>query len=154
MAASPRWRKRNLFLFCDFFWIGHHHHRRWHNAYLRVILTILVITAAPWAQAQTPAPTKVTKADAQTVLKIISSDKAKTRIYCHMARFGDQMEQANEKGDSKKFDQLFQRMYELGKKLGPEYAALIDGLQDIDPVSEVGQEISSTLDALDNLCGG
>jgi hypothetical protein len=46
------------------------------------------------------------------------------------------------------------RMYELGKKLGPEYAALIDGLQDIDPESEVGQEISSTLDALDNLCGG
>ena len=36
-------------------------------------------------------PTKVTKADAQKVLKIISSDKAKTRIYCQMARFGDQM---------------------------------------------------------------
>ena len=45
-------------------------------------------------------------------------------------------------------------MYELGKKLGPEYAALIDEFQDIDPVSEVGQEISPTLDALDNLCGG
>jgi hypothetical protein len=42
----------------------------------------------------------------------------------------------------------------LGKKLGPEYAALIDGLQDIDPQSEVGLAISSTLDALDNLCGG
>ena len=40
------------------------------------------------------------------------------------------------------------------KKLGPEYTALIDGLQDTDPESEVGQEISSTLDALDNLCGG
>ena len=105
---------------------------------------------AAWSQ-QSP---KVTKADAQKVLMIISSDKAKTRIYCQMARLGDQMQQANEQGDSKKFDQLFQRMYELGKKLGPEYAALIDGLQDIDPQSEVGQEISSTLDALDNLCGG
>jgi hypothetical protein len=96
----------------------------------------------------------VTKADAQKVLKIISSNKAKTRIYCEMAKIGHQMEQANETGDAKKFDALFQRMYELGKKLGPEYAALIDGLQDIDPESEVGQEISSTLDALDNLCGG
>ena len=122
---------------------------------LRLILTILVVAAAmPCAQAQKPTPAKVTKADAQRVLKIISSDKVKTRIYCQMARLGDQMEQANEKGDSKKFDQLFQNMYELGKKLGPEYAALIDGLQDIDPESEVGQEISSTLDALDNLCGG
>ena len=64
------------------------------------------------------------------------------------------MEQANETGDSEKFDALLQRVYELGKKLGPEYAALVDGLQDIDPQSEVGQEISSTLDALDNLCGG
>jgi hypothetical protein len=42
----------------------------------------------------------------------------------------------------------------LEKKLGPEYAALMVGFQDIDPQSEVGQEISSTLDALDNLCGG
>jgi hypothetical protein len=122
---------------------------------LRLIVTILVIAAAPiCAQAQKPTPTKVTKADAQRVLRIISSDKVKTRIYCEMAELGNQMEQANETGDSKEFNALFQRMYELGKKLGSEYAALIDGLQDIDPESEVGQEISSTLDALDNLCGG
>ena len=122
---------------------------------LRLIVTILVIAAAPiCAQAQKPTPAKVTKADAQKVLRIISSDKVKTRIYCEMAELGNQMEQANETGDSKKFDALFQRMYELGKKLGSEYAALIDELQDIDPESEVGQEISSTLDALDNLCGG
>jgi hypothetical protein len=97
---------------------------------LRLIVTILVIAAAPvCAQAQKPTPAKVTKADAQKVLKIISSDKAKTRIYCQMAKLGDQMEQANETGDSKKFDRLFQRIYELGKKLGPEYAALVDGLR-------------------------
>jgi ABC-type transporter MlaC component len=122
---------------------------------LKLIVTILVIAAAPiCAQAQKLTPVRVTKADAQKVLKIISSDKAKTRIYCEIAELGDQMEQANEKGDAKKFDELFQKMYELGKTLGPEYAALIDGLQDIDPESDVGREISSTLDALDNLCGG
>jgi hypothetical protein len=122
---------------------------------LRLTVTILVFAAAPaYAQAQNPTPAKVTKTDAQNVLRIISGDKAKTRIYCQMAKLGNQMEQANEMGDAKKFDALFQRMYELGKKLGPEYAALIDGLQEIDPESEVGQEISSTLDALDNLCRG
>jgi len=140
------------FLFCDFFWIRHPHRRRL-NVNLRLIVTILVI-APICAQAQRPTPAKVTKADAQKVLKIISSDKVKTRIYCQMAKIGRRIEQANEMGDAKKFDALFQRLYELGKKLGPEYAALIDGLQDIDPESEVGQEISSTLDALDNLCGG
>ena len=153
MATSPRSRRRNLFLFCDFFRIWHHH-RRWHSADLRVIVTILVIAAAPYARAQTPTPTQVTKADAQRVLKIISGDRAKTRVYCQMAKLGDQMEQANEKGDSKKFDKLFQKMYELGQKLGPEYAAMIDGLKGIDPESEVGHEISSTLDALDSLCRG
>jgi hypothetical protein len=154
MLTSPRSRKRNLFLFCDFFWIAGHD-RKWHNGNLRVILTtFFLIAAVPCVQAQTSAPPQVTKSDAQKVFKIISGDKAKTRVYCQMARLGHQMEQANETGDSKKFDALFQRMYELGKKLGPEYAALVDGLQDIDPQSEVGQEISSTLDALDNLCGG
>jgi hypothetical protein len=122
---------------------------------LRLIATILVIAVAPiCAQAQKPTPAKVTKVAAQKVFKIISSDKSKTRIYCEMGKLGDQMQQANETGDSKKFDQLFQRIYELGKKLGPEYTALIEGLQDTDPESEVGHEISSTLDALDNLCGG
>ena len=152
MATSPRWRRLMGFLFCDFFWIRHPHRRRL-NVNLRLIVTILVI-APICAQAQRPTPAKVTKADAQKVLKIISSNKAKTRIYCEMAKLGDQMEQANETGDAKNFDALFQKMYQLGKKLGPEYVALIDGLQDIDPQSEVGQEISSTLNALDNLCGG
>ena len=45
-------------------------------------------------------------------------------------------------------------MGELQKKLGPEYAALMDGFQDIDLGSEVGQEISSMFAALDGLCGG
>ena len=154
MAPPPGWRRRNGFLFCDFFWIRHPRRSRL-NVYLRLVVTILVIAAAPvWAQAQKSTPAKVTKTDAQKVLKIIGSDKAKTRIDCQMAKLGHQTEQANETGDSKKFDALFQKMYELGKKLGPEYAALVDGLQDIDPQSEVGQAISSTLDALDNLCGG
>jgi len=40
----------------------------------------------------------------------------------------------------------------LGKKLGPEYNALMDGLQDIDPETEIGQEIESVLLDLDRLC--
>ena len=122
---------------------------------LRLIVTILVIAAAPvWTLAQNSTPVKVSKMDAQNVLKINSVDTTKTRNYCQRANLGRQMEQANETGDSEKFEALLQRVYELGKKLGPEYAALVDGLQDIDPQSEVGQEISSTLDALDILCGG
>ena len=35
-----------------------------------------------------------------------------------------------------------------------DYAALMDGLQDINPESKVGQEIESVLIGLDRLCGG
>jgi DNA repair ATPase RecN len=114
---------------------------------LKLVIAILVIIALPIAQAQKPTL-------AQKVLTIISGDKAKTRVYCDMAMLGEQMEQANENGDSNKFDELFQKISELEKQLGPEYAALIDGLQDIDPRSEEGQEIQTTLDALDSLCRG
>ena len=92
---------------------------------LRLIVTILVIAAVPvCAQAQKPSAAKVTKADAQKVVKIIRGDKAKTRIYCDMAKIGAQILQANEQ-DPKQSDELSQKLLELGKKLGPEYAALI-----------------------------
>src|SRR5262249_36376641 len=75
------------------------------------------------------------------------------QAYCEIAKLGDQMEQANEKRDSKKFDELARKMDELAKTLGAEYAALMDGLPDIDPGSEDGKEIASTFDELDKLCG-
>src|SRR5262245_7994066 len=119
---------------------------------LKLIVAISVLAAAP-SDAWTQQPAKVTKADAQRVLKIIQSDKTKTQIYCEMAKIGSQLERLNEPTDSKKFAELTQKMDEMEKRLGPEYGALIDGLQDIDPRSEVGQEVSSTLTALDLLCG-
>ena len=120
---------------------------------LKLIVAILVIAAVPvCAQAQTPSAAKVTKADAQKVLKIISDDKAKTQTYCDILTLGVEIEEADQNKDAKKTDELNQKMDELTKKLGPEYVALMDGLQDINPNSQVGQEIGSTLSALDKLC--
>ena len=116
---------------------------------LKLIVAISVIAvASELAQAQPPSAAKVTKADAQNVLKIISGDKVKTQIYCDMAKLDDQMEEA----DEKKVLELSQKMDELAKKLGPEYVSLMDGLQDINPDSQVSQEIGSVLEALDKLC--
>jgi hypothetical protein len=120
---------------------------------LKLTVAILVIAAAPvCAQAQAPSAAKVTKADAQNVIKIISGDKAKTRIYCDIAKLGAQIEQADH--DTKKTDELYRRMDELGTQLGPEYVTLMDGLQEIDPNSPDGQEINSMLGTLDKLCAG
>jgi hypothetical protein len=115
----------------------------------------LVIAVAPvCAQAQKPSGAKVTKVDAQKVVKIISGNKAKMQTYCDMTKLGEQIERANDKKDNKMVNELSQKLAALVEKLGPEYVALMDGLQDIDPESEVGQEIESVLLGLDDLCGG
>jgi len=117
------------------------------------MIVILVVAAVPvCAQGQKQSVTKVTKRDAQKVVTIISGDKAKTQTYCDMAKLGEQIEQANDKKDNKSVNELSQKLLELGPKLGPEYAALMDGLQDIDPETEEGQEIESALEVLDKLC--
>ena len=115
-------------------------------------VAILVIAVPVCAQAQPPSAAKVTKADAQNVIEIIKGDRAKTQTYCDMAKLGDQIEQAEEKKDTKKIDELYRQMDELTTKLGPEYVALMDGLQEIDTGSEDGQEIDLMLEALDKLC--
>ena len=121
---------------------------------LKSIVAILTIAAVPVsAQAQKPSSAKLTKADAQNVFKIISGNKAKTQTFCDIGKLGDQMEQANAKRDSKKVEELSLKADEFGKQLGPEYATLMDGIQGVDPESEDGQEIGSTLQALDKLCG-
>ena len=122
---------------------------------LKLIVAILVIAAVPvYAQAQKSSVAKVTKADAQRVLEIISSDKAKIQTYCDMNKLGEQIEQANEKNNNNMVNKLSEKLEALGEKLGPEYTALMDGLPDIDLDSEVGQEIESVLLSLDRLCMG
>ena len=117
---------------------------------LKLIVAMLMIVAGPsCAQAQ---PTPVTKTEVQNVFKIISEDKAKTKAFCEIGKLGDEMEQANAKRDSKKVDELALKADELGKQLGAEYTALMDRIENVDPESEVGLEIRSTIQAFDKLC--
>jgi hypothetical protein len=120
---------------------------------LKLIVATLAIAAVPvCAQAQKPSAAKVTKADVQKVVKIISGDKAKTQTYCDIGKLNAQIEEANEKKDTKKADALAEQVDALGKKLGPEYAALMDGLEDVDPESEDGKQIGLMFEPLDKLC--
>src|ERR1700751_5333140 len=122
----------------------------------KLIVAVLAIAAAPMcAQAQAPSAPKTSKpakaapaapattaAAAQKVVKTISGDKAKTQTYCDIGKLGDQIEDAEQKKDMKKIDELNQKMDELATKLGPEYVALMGDLQEIDPNSKDAEEIS------------
>ena len=119
---------------------------------LKLIVAVLVIAAVPMcAQAQKPSGAKVTtKADVQKVFKIISGNKTKTQTYCAIIKLASQITEGSEQNT----DELYQKIEQLVPKLGREYVALMDAIQDIEQDSEVGQEINSMLDALYNLCGG
>jgi len=119
----------------------------------KLIVAVFVIAAVPvYAQAQKPSTAKVTTADVQKVVTLISGDKAKTQTYCDIGKLNEQIEEANEKKDIKKTEELSQQIDALGKKLGPEYAALMDGLQEVDPESEDGKKIGLMFEPLDKLC--
>ena len=133
---------------------------------LKLIVAALVVAAMPMcAQAQSSNPPKPSKpakaapaapvskvAAAQRVVKTISGDKTKTETYCDIGKLSQQIEEAEQKNDMKKIDELNKRMDELATKLGPEYVALMGELEDIDPSSKEGQDVSSALGGLDKLC--
>jgi mevalonate kinase len=119
---------------------------------LKLIVAILAIAfVSVCAQAQQPSGAKV-KTDVQNVVKIISGDKAKTQTYCQIDELSDQVTQAAQKKDDKKVEELSRKIDELEGRLGPEYLALAKELEEVDPNSQDGQQISSAIDALDRLC--
>ena len=130
----------------------------------KLIVAVLAIAAVPvCAQAQAPSPPKPSKpakaaprqttaAAAQKVDKTISGDKAKTQTYCDIGKLGSQIEDAEQKKDMNKIDELNKKMAEMATKLGPEYVALMTTLEDTDPNSREALEIGSALETLDKLC--
>jgi hypothetical protein len=96
---------------------------------------------------------RVSKVDAQRVVEIISSNKAKTQTYCDIRNLGEQMERAYERRDMKLVDELLKKIHTMQKNLGPEYVALIDGIEPLDPEKDkLGAEIMFELTALNRLC--
>jgi len=132
----------------------------------KLIVAVFVIAAVPVClQAQAPNQPKSSKpakaapaapvttaAAAQKVVKTISGDKAKTQTYCDIGKLGSQIEDAEQKKDMNRIDELNKKMDEMATKLGPEYVALMTRFEDIEPNSKEALEVSSALETLDKLC--
>jgi hypothetical protein len=124
---------------------------------LRLVAVITALVALPvLAHAQQGGPPsnapKPTKADAQKVVQIITSDKAKTQTYCDLNKLFDQMQTADQKNDSKTVESLGKQADVLAAKLGPEYNKMMDGMDQVDSNSSEGKELVSVLSGLDKLC--
>ena len=122
---------------------------------LKLVAAISALAATPaLAHAQQGGPPKVpkpTKADAQNVVQIITSDKVKTQAYCDLNKLYDQLK-AVQQNDTKTVETLTNQASALIYKLGPEYLKLMDGLEQVDRKSSEAKEFMSILSALDKRC--
>jgi hypothetical protein len=124
---------------------------------LKLVAAISALAAIPalaHAQQGGPQPKipKPTKADAQNVIQIVTTDKVKTQAYCDLTKLYDQLQAAEQKNDTKTVETLGKQADALIDKLGPEYSKLIDGLEQVDPKSSEAKEFMSILSGLDKLC--
>jgi hypothetical protein len=124
---------------------------------LKLVAAISVLAAIPalaHAQQGGPQPNvpKPTKADAQNVVQIITSDKVKTQAYCDLTKLEGQVKAADQKNDTKTLEALSKQARSLVDELGPEYFKLMDGLERVDPKSSEAKEFMSILSGLDKLC--
>jgi hypothetical protein len=123
---------------------------------LKLVTAISAIAAIPalaHAQQSTPLPTvpKPTKADAQNVVQIISSDGVKTQAYCALTKLEAQVKAAEQKNDTKTLKALSNQAMALIDKL-PEYYKLMDRLERVDLNSNEAKEFMSILSELDKSC--
>jgi hypothetical protein len=124
---------------------------------VRLVATISALVAIPafaYAQQGSPQPTapKPTKADAQNVVQIITSDKVKTRAYCDLTKLEDRVKAVQQNTDPKTVETHIKDAEALIDKLGPEYFKLMDGLEQVDPESSEAKEFMSILSELDKRC--
>ena len=118
-----------------------------------VAISALVIPTLAHAQQGGPQPTpKPTKADAQNVVQIITSDKVKTQAYCDFTKLEGEVKAADQKNDTKTLEALSKQADALVDKLGPEYFKLMDGLEQVDPKSNEAKDFMSILSELDKNC--
>ena len=118
-----------------------------------LIVAILLISTVPlYAQRQQQNVAKL-KGDARNLVGIIGSDKTKIQTYCQIDDLSEQLLQAVQEKDRKKASALAEKIAELNKKMGPEFAALIDIEKHVDLDSRDGQEIASIVASLGQSCG-
>src|ERR1700751_949396 len=121
---------------------------------LVAVISALAIPALAHAQQGGPQPhvPKPTKADAQNVVQIITSDTVKTQAYCDLTKLEGRVKALQQNTDTKTVETLTKRAEALLDKLGPEYFKLMDGLERVDPKSSEAKEFVSILSELDKGC--
>ena len=123
---------------------------------LKLVAAISALATPALAHAQQSGPQpnapKPTKADAQNVVQIVTSDKVKTQAYCALKKLENEVKAAAQKNDAALEALSKQAESLVANKLGPEYFKLMDGLEQVDSNSSEAKEFMSILSELDKSC--
>ena len=108
------------------------------------------IPAVAYAQQNGPAAKapRPTMADVQKLVQTISSDKAKVQAGGVLA----QIDQAEQKKDTKAAKALGAKADNLAQQLGPDYTRVMNGLQELDPNSAEGRRFTAVFEPLFKQC--
>jgi len=118
-----------------------------------LIAGIVIVSTAPlFAQREQQNVAKL-KADARNLVGIIGSDKTKTQTYCQIEDLTEQLDGAVQEKDSQKAKALVKKIAQLNKKMGPDFARLVDIKNHVDLDSQDGEEIASIVASLGESCG-
>jgi hypothetical protein len=124
---------------------------------LKLVIAVSLYAAIPviaYAQQNGPAENmpKPTVADVQKLVQSISGDKAKLKTYCDIGKLQEQMEQAEQKKDTKTGEALGVKADNLAKQLGPDYEKVMGGLEQVDPSSPEGKRYTALFEPLFKQC--
>ena len=89
---------------------------------LKLVAAISALAIPALAHAQQSGPPrapKPTTADAQNVVRIVTSDKVKTQAYCDLSKLEDQVKAVQQNTDTKTVETLIKQADALVDKLGP-----------------------------------
>ena len=119
---------------------------------LLIIASLFTSTAPLYAQRQQQNVAKL-KADARNLVGIIGGDKIKIQTYCQIDDLTEQLDQAVQEKHSQKAKALVKKIAQLNKKMGPDFARLVDIKNHVDLDSQDGQEIAPIVASLGESCG-
>jgi hypothetical protein len=119
---------------------------------LKLVMAVSLFAAIPMVAYAQQNGSEPTMADVQKLVQTISGDKAKLQAYCDMGKLQEQIEQAEQKKDTKTVDALGAKADRLAQQLGPDYAKVMDGLDELDPNSAEGRRFTAAFEPLFKQC--
>ena len=123
--------------------------------YCKALISAAIFAAATFSASAKDAPPeqpKLTVTDVQRLAEEIAGDKSKLEAYCTLGKVHDEMQQAIENNDLGAVEAATAKTNALEQTLGPEYDAVIDGLDQIDLNTAEGQQLADVFKTLQDKC--